>query len=146
MKPFGPSLTHAATSHSPATASQFTGLPAWHLPSLQVSLAVQPEPSASHAMVPALGSGTQVYPACCVGSTIQVASLQASETELQSAVTPDLQAPFWQVSPTVQGRPSSHWVPLTSSVVLHEPLVGSQMFFWQAVSLVPSQTTLSGSG
>jgi hypothetical protein len=91
-------------------------VPLWHEPDWQVSPVVQALPSLH--VVPSAFAGFEHAPV----TVSQVPAEWHWSDALHVVVVPLVQAPDWQVSPTVQALPSLHEVPFVFAGLLHTPL------------------------
>src|ERR1700720_552026 len=96
--------------------AQMIGLPPTHTPAMQVSACVHLFPSL-HA-VPSVAVGFEHVPV--FGSQTPASWHWSIAGQVLEA--PLVQRPAWQVSPSVQGLPSSHAVPFSFGGLVHVPV------------------------
>jgi hypothetical protein len=108
---------HTSAVHD-APSTQTTLAPPTHTPAWHLSSRVQALPSLQDAPLP---SGTNTHPL----EGLHESAVQAMPS-LQRSGVPAVQAPPWQLSPTVQAFPSVQPVPAGSGVNV-QPLAGAQL-------------------
>jgi hypothetical protein len=116
-------------AHDPPSATHVTQTPAW-----QVLFVPQAMPLASGSLMQA------------PSDVRQTPRLHASSSAVQLVPAPEVQTPFWQLSPTVQLSLSAlQLVPFALAGLVHSPVAGSQTpasWHWScAVQTIVASTT-----